>query len=64
MACALAAGSSDDGVLGNRGDSAIGGEIPRRSAAMSNAAVEPFGGTRRRPDFLCERRPQPLGRAA
>lgn len=28
--------------------------------AVSNAVTEPFGGTRRRPDFLCERRPQPL----
>jgi ectoine hydroxylase len=39
--------------------------LPRSNAffafnAMSNAAVEPFGGTARRPDFLCERRPQPL----
>jgi ectoine hydroxylase len=43
--------------------------LPRSNAffafnAMSNAAVEPFGGTRRRPEFLCERRPQPLALAA
>src|SRR3546814_2106267 len=42
--------------------------LPRSNAffafnAMSNAAVEPFGCTRRRPDFLCERRPQPVAPA-
>ncbi|HMA15113.1 MAG TPA: phytanoyl-CoA dioxygenase family protein, partial [Kiloniellaceae bacterium] len=43
--------------------------LPRSNAffafnAMSNATVEPFGGTKRRPEFLCERRPRPLARAA
>ena len=39
--------------------------FPRSNAffafnAMSNAVVEPFGKTRPRPDFLCERQPRPV----